>query len=187
MDFSRLGEIATSLGMPTWDPATWLFVLLMIVLAIYGLSKAIKRMTLSCKSLLSGEIDKTYPPKLHATCGDISIILERRWLDGGWRWVLYELPISLWPPDEYNELNKSMRAPEEKWLANLDVLTKEGGPIDQAVKKSYGQPERIDRRKLASYFFRWRGIMPKIDPKAQQRENERRMEEAAKPFSAETK
>ena len=183
MDFSRLEEIATSLGVPTWDPATWLFVLLVTVLAVWGLSRVARRV----KNSMPEGVDKKYPKKIFVFYDDRHIVLERRWLDGEWKYVLNSPIHFLSPEEEYNELNKNMRAPEEKWLANLDALTKEGGPMDQAIEKAYDKSAQTERGNLPSFFFRWRGRTPKIDLKAQQRENETRREEAMKPFSAETK
>jgi hypothetical protein len=95
---------------------------------------------------------------IHIRIGDdTTLFLKRKKFWGKWYYAIEanKFPV-VWksPEEEYDELNKDMKAPEEQWLKNLDKLTKPGGPMGQTVKEAYSQPEEVAQRKFINRIFR---------------------------------
>jgi len=139
----------------------WMFFLLVLCIVATLLYYSLMRSALKNYFRRFSKPDKNRPARVHLRVGDdLSLILERIWFRGQWRYLVQgELPYRFGSSESKEkisqlEIPKCLRdKPEEQWLKNLDALTKPGGGYEEAVKSYYDQPKQVARRRVEEKLF----------------------------------
>lgn len=82
------------------DPIVIVLILVLVVMAIIGFRRAVKKLVYDYKNLHSAEFKKKFPEKYHIlTNGGQHLILERAWHEGKCVYILDELPCDFVLPE----------------------------------------------------------------------------------------